>query len=186
MFRVSPDRTPSACRDAASQTLPVEVFYNNMGGGSSGSIRSTSTRGETPSTVVRNQQRRLGTNDRRVYDQRRMTESLWSPPPLVHSASGNSPFNSSSTITMGKDGGHLWNRHNARTNNYHHQQQHQKQPQESQMPSSGGTDKSEGRQCYRRDTGTSNEGRTMSSVGVCGWFAWRCAAARLMVFLAQF
>lgn len=152
MFRISPDRHHE-CRDAASQTLPMEVFgnnngnnnkFNNLGGGSSGSIRSSSSaaRGETPSTVVRNR-------NQKAYDYRRMTESLWSPPPLTTSRSGLAPFGSddrgteecSGMMSVGKDGGHLWNRKTIM-----HQQ--------TEGGGRGG----------RRETVTSNEGRTMSSV----------------------
>lgn len=120
----------------------MEVFShsnnnNNLRGGSSGSIRSTSSRGGgggSTSTVVRNRQQK-------AYDYRRMTESLWSPPPLTTSASGTAPFDS---MTVGKDGGHLWNR-------------------KAVVP----VEDLRRERCERGQTQTvaSNEGRTMSSVG---------------------
>lgn len=106
-----------------------------MGGGSSGSIggggietqstRSTSTRG-TASTVV---------GRSRQYDHRRMTESLWTPPPLANSAS---------MTAMGTD-----NIIRDRMGGWKTMQQTGRDDVEAATA-----------------VGASNEGRTMSSVGV--------------------
>lgn len=145
VVRLSPDRSQSH-RDVASQTVPVEILCHNSKGGheSSGSIKSSSTRG----TVVRSRQRK-------AYDYRRMTESLWSPPQQLMTDSG----------TVAKDGGHLWGRKG---------QVHADDMQDMRV--------------RRRETVTSsNEGRTISSVGVgvdLGYFV-NCARAngtRLGIF----
>lgn len=152
MFRISPDRQPPPppheYRDAASQTLPLEGFYKNKNS-ASGSVRSTSTAGGgTSSTVVRGS-RGGGVRNQKAYDYRRMTESLWSPPPLVTSASVTSqPFGcSASAVSVGKDGGHLWNR------------------KAMMVGERGG----------RQETVTSNEGRTISSVCMIGIILWSIA-----------
>lgn len=162
MFRASPSRGHSRheYRDAASQTLPMEVAYNpnnNNHSNSKSSVLSTASqatviRGHPDQSRQRYDADDTGHNPRhRAYDNRRMTESLWSPPPLMNSASGTSPFNSSSTITVGKDGGHLWNR---KSNG---------PPRGPSLETSSSfRERGNG---GRRDTGTSNEGRTMSSVG---------------------
>lgn len=104
-----------------------------MGGGSSGSIggggietqstRSTSTRGTASTVVGRNRQ----------YDYRRMTESLWTPPPLANSAS----MTAMGTDTRDYIGGR------------------------KTMPQTG-REEAEAATAM----GASNDGRTMSSVGV--------------------
>lgn len=118
---------------------------NNLRGGSSGSVRSASSRGggggSNTSTVVRNRKQK-------AYDYRRMTESLWSPPPLATTGSGTAPLSSggsqATVMTVGKDGGHLWNRKTV------------------QDLSREGRERGVG----SRQTAASNEGGTMSSVGV--------------------
>lgn len=137
VFRLSPER--HEYRDAASQTLPEESFAprNKLAPcGSAGSIRSTST--GAPSTVlVRNSSSHSNTRrSHKAYDYRRMTESLWSPPPQATGQQSEEKV----SLGKGKDGGHLWNRKMGRGG----------------LGAAG-----------RADTVTSNEGRTMSSVGGC-------------------
>lgn len=137
MFRISPEK--HECRDAASQTLPVEGLFaghNLQGGGSSGSIggRSTSTRGT--STTVQTVQNRQP----KQYDYRRMTESLWSPPPVIPSAGPGT-----NTTVLSRDGGHLWGTSNV-----------QRQPSTRTVSRGGST----------AEMVATNEGRTMSSVGI--------------------